>query len=443
MSAASQAAAAPLRTLPPGHPDPDREPRRTVAAMVAVMLLFVAVAIAWAAIARLDVAVKGRGAVIPPSRLQEITSLEGGIVLEMHVKPGQRVRQGELLARLDTAQYVAELGENRQQQLAALAARARVEALLSGRAPRFDAQWQHEAPQLVAKETELWRDALREYQSAVAAASQAVQQRRGELAEARARIVSLHSSVQVAEEAFAIEERLFREGAGARAEYLKAQQELLGLRADLDAMQQSLPRLEAGLSEAQAAAAEVDARMRAQWGAQRTEHEAKVGQLGATATAHADRVARRDVHAPVNGVVNRVLVPTLGGVAKAGEPILEIVPDEEKLLMSVRVQPADIGFIRVGQKANARVLAYDSATHGQMQAEVVNVGADAVVDDKGESYFEVQVAAARDQIRLHDKPLPVTPGMPVEIGILTGERTVLQYLLKPVLRSVQGSLQER
>jgi len=411
--------------------------------MVAVMLLFVVVAVGWAAVAQLDVAVKGRGAVIPPSRLQEITSLEGGIVVEMHARSGQRVKQGELLARLDTAQYVAELGENRQQQLAALAARTRVEALLSGRAPRFEGKWQREAPQLVAKETDLWRDAMREHQSAVAAANQAVQQRRGELAEAQARILSLRASVAVAEEAFAIEERLYREGAGARGEYLKAQQDLLALRNELDAQQQSLPRLEAALSQAQAAAAEVDARMRAQWGAQRTEYEAKIAQLGASAPAHADRVARRDVHSPVNGVVNRVLVPTIGGVAKAGDPILEIVPDEEKLLMSVRVQPSDIGFIRVGQKANARVLAYDSATHGQMEGEVVNVGADAVVDEKGEPYFEVQVAAGRDQITLHGRPLPVTPGMPVEIGILTGERSVLQYLLKPVLRSVQGSLQER
>jgi len=443
MSATPHASSKPAHALPSPHPDPDFGPRRTVAAMVVLMLLFIVVMIAWAALAELDVAVKGRGAVIPPSRLQEITSLEGGIVLEMHVHPGQPVRQGELLARLDTAQYSAELGENRQQQLASLVARARVEALLSGKAPHFESDWRREAPQLVEKETQSWRDAQREHQAAVAAADQAVQQRRGELAEAKARIVSVQGAVKVAEESFAIEERLFSEGAGARAEFLKAQQDLNSQRAELDALQQSLPRLSAALAEAQAAASEVDARMRAQWGSQRTEHEAKVGQLTTMATAHGDRVARRDVHSPVNGVVNRVLVSTIGGVAKAGEPILEIVPDEEKLLLGVRVAPSDIGFIHVGQKANVRVLAYDTATHGQMEGEVSNVGADAVVDEQGESFFEVQISAERDQIRLHDRPLAITPGMPVEVGILTGERSVLQYLLKPVLRSVQGSLQER
>jgi adhesin transport system membrane fusion protein len=120
-----------------------------------------------------------------------------------------------------------------------------------------------------------------------------------------------------------------------------------------------------------------------------------------------------------------------------------VVPDEPNLLMTVRVKPADIGFIHAGQKAHVRVLAYDAATYGKMDAQVVRVGADAVVDDRGESYFEVQLTAARDQLRLQGKPLPITPGMPVDVGILTGERSVMQYLLKPVLRGVQRALQER
>jgi len=432
-----------VRPLPAPHPDPDRGPRRTVVAMVGVMALFVVSAIAWAALAELDVAVQARGAVVPPSRLQEVQSLEGGIVQEMRVAAGDRVTKGQLLARLDTAQYTASVGESRQQQLAALAGRARLDALLGGQPPRFDPAWQQEAPALIAKEQQLWRDALREYQANGAALREAVQRRRGELVEAQGRIALLQEAVKVGEEAFAIEERLFREGAGARADYLAAQQKLMAQKTELESLRQSLPRLQAGLAEAQAAAAEADARARAQWGAQRSEYETKVAALASTLSGQQDKVDRREMLSPVDGVVNRVLLPTLGGVAPPAKPILEIVPDEAQLLMNARVRPADIGFIRVGQAAHVRVLAYDAATYGKLQAQVARVGADAVVDERGEPYFEVQLSAARDQLRLHGKPLPVTPGMPVEVGILTGQRSVMQYLLKPVLRGVQGALQER
>jgi adhesin transport system membrane fusion protein len=389
------------------------------------------------------VAVNARGSVVPPSRIQEVQSLEGGIVQEMLVSAGQAVKKGQLLARLDAAQVNADLGEGRQQRLGALASRARVEALLSGSAPRFEDAWRRDAPELVMKETQLWRDALREYQANGRVTRETIQRKRGELAEAQARIGQLQSALKVGEESFAIEERLLKAGAGARADYLSAQQRLLGQKSELDALKQSLPRLVAGLAEAEAAAAEADAKARAQWGTQRSEYETKAAALGSTLSGREDRVARREVVSPVDGVVNRVLVTTLGGVAAPGKPIIEVVPDESELLMNLRVKPTDIGFIRVGQPAHVRVLAYDAATFGKMEASVSRVGADAVVDEKGEAYFEVQLKAARGQLKQHDKPLAITPGMPIDAGVLTGRRSVMQYMLKPVLRGIQGAMQER
>ena len=432
-----------VRPLPAAHPDPDRGPRRTILAMVAMVGVFLITALVWAQLAELDVAVQARGAVIPPSRLQEVQSLEGGIVEQMLVAPGEQVRKGQLLARLDTAQASANLGESRQHQLAALAGRARVEALLSGQAPRFEPDWQREAPELIAKETQLWRDALRESQANATMLRETVERRRSEQLEAQARIQSLLAQVALGEDSLAIEEKLFKQGAGARADYLAAQQRLLAQKAELDALRQSLPRLSAGLAEAQAAAQEAQAKGRTIWGAQRSDFETKAAALQATMGGQSDKVARRDLLSPVDGVVNRLLVNTRGGVAQPGKAIIEIVPAESSLLMSVRVRPGDIGFIHNGQLAHVRVASYDSSTFGQMEAKVDRVGADAVVDEKGEAYFEVHLSAERDQLKLHGKPLPVTPGMPVDVGILTGQRSVMQYLLKPVLRSIQGALQER
>ena len=431
-----------VRPVAAHHPDPDHGPQRVVLLMVGVLVLFIITALGWASVAQLDVAAQGRGAVVPPSRLQEVQSLEGGIVQEMLVAAGQRVMAGQVVARLDTAQIQADLGESRQLQLAALASRARVDALLTGGVPQFSQALRDEAAELVDKETQLWRDAQREYRSNQASVREAVQRRRGELAEAESRILSLQGSLRVTEEGFAIEERLFNEGAGSRSDYLAAQQRLLQQRTEIDGTRQSLPRLRAGLAEAQAQAAEADAKARAQWGTQRSDYQTKTATLGATIGGRQDKAARREVVSPVEGVVNRVLVNTRGGVAAPGKAILEIVP-EANLLMTVRIKPADIGFIRAGQPAHVRVLPYDASTYGQLDAEVKTVGADAVVDEKGEAYFEVQLIAARDQLKLHGKALPITPGMPVDVGILTGQRSVMQYLLKPVLRSFQGALQER
>ena len=432
-----------VRALPAPHPDPDRGPRRTVAAMVGLTLLFIVAAIVWAIVADLDVAVQARGVVVAPSRLQEVQSLEGGIVEEFFVSAGQTVKRGQRLARLDTAQYTANLGESRQQQLAAMVSRARVEALLNGTVPRFEEGWRKEVPDRVEKEIQLWRDASREHVANLQVAAQAIQRRRGEQTEALARIQALQSAVRLGEESFAIEERLFKEGAGARADYLAAQQRLLSQKAELDALQQSLPRLAAALAEAQAQALETESRARAQWGVQRSEFETRAAALSSTLTGQQDKVTRRELLSPVDGVVNRVLVTTLGGVAIAGKPIIEIVPEDARLQLSARVRPADIGFIRVGQQAHASVLAYDPSTYGKLDAVVERVGADAIPDDKGEPYFEIQLTAARDQLKLHGKPLAITPGMPLDVGVLTGQRSVMQYLLKPVLRGLQGSLQER
>jgi adhesin transport system membrane fusion protein len=437
-------AAAELTPLPFGDPDPDRGPRRIVGWMIGVVALFVAVAIVWMACAQLDVAVNARGAVVPPSRLQVVQSLEGGIVEEMRVAAGDRVRKGQVLARLDTAQYSASAGESQQYRLAALLGQARTDALLAGRPPVFAEQWRRQAPELAERELQLWRDAQREHAAAVAAAREGVTRRRSELAETEARIRLLEQQVKVAEEAFAIEERLFQAGAGARADFLAAQQRLLAQRTELDGLLKSLPRLQAGLAEADAAAREVDARYRAQWGQQRNEFQTRAAALASTLIGQEDKVQRRDITSPVHGVVNRVVVPTLGGVAGPGAPILEVVPDEAELLMTVRVRPTDIGFIHVGQTARVRVLAYDPSIYGQLEATVARVGADALAEERsGEPYFEVQLSSPQRALTYQGRSLPITPGMPVETGILTGERSVLQYLLKPVLRGLQTSLQER
>ena len=425
------------------HIDPDREAGRAVKTIVGLIVAFQVVLLVWAAFSKLDVAVNARGAVVPPSKLQEVQSLEGGVVQELLVSSGQVVKKGQLLARLDRAQYAATLGESQQYRLGALAGLSRMRALLGGTEPKFASEVQAAGPALVAQEMALYRDARREYESSVAVAREALASKRSELQEAQSRAANLQESVKLAEQAFQIEDRLFKEAAGSRSDYVASQQRLLTVRSELAAVQASLPRLRAGLAEAQAQLGQADAKARAQWGTQLVEFETKAGALASTIAGGEDRVFRRDLVAPVDGVVNRILVNTRAGVVSPGKAVLEIVPIESDISLTVRVKPSDVGFIRVGQNANVRVLAYDTAAYGRMKATVSRVGADALQDERNEPYFEVQLSSPQGQLAQDGKPLPVTPGLPVDVGILTGERSVLEYVLKPVVRGLQSSLQER
>ena len=422
--------------------DLDATPRRLIFVMLALFALFLAVALGWMALAHVDVAVNARGAVIAPSRLQEVASLEGGIVHRVLVKAGERVKRGQPLVELNRAQYDADLGESVEGRRSLHAARIRYDALLSGGTPSFAAM-EAEAPVLVREERRLWQDAQREYQSSLTASAEGVRRREGELQEARSRIENLTASEASARESLQIEERLYKEGASARADYLAAQQRWLAQSGELTAQRESLARLAASLAEARAQASEMAARTRAQWGTQRTDIEGKLAALSTTLKGREDRLARRDLVSPLDGVVNRVVIGTQGGVVQAGAPILEIVPHDDALRISARVKPADIGFIHVRQLAAVRVAAFDSAIYGKLDAVVERVGADVLLDENKQPYFEVEMASARNHLEHDGKQLALSPGMTVDASILTGQRTVMQYLLKPVLKTLGAALQER
>lgn len=423
--------------------DLDAGPRRLVLALVAVLALFLVVALAWASWAHVDVAVNARGTVLAPSRLQEVQSLEGGIIRAVKVQAGDRVQRGQPLVELDEVQAEVEVGESRESLRALQSSRIRVQALLDGREPRFGSL-ETEAPDLVREERRLWLAARSEADASIAALAEGVRRRAGELAEAQSRIPVLESVLASSRESLQIEERLVAEGAGAKADLLTARQRFLQQQGELSALRDSLPRLTAGLAEARAQQAEQTARTRAQWGAQRTEIEGKLQTMQATVRGREDKLARRVLVSPMDGVVNRVLLHTVGGVAAPGAAILEVVPSDPALTVTARVKPADIGFLHVGQAASVRVSSFDSSIYGSLPATVQRVGADALVDEQDKQpYFEVQLRTGRDFLEHDGRRLAIGPGMPVDASILTGQRTVMQYLLKPVLKTLHSAMQER
>lgn len=427
--------------------DLDRGPHLAARVLVGMLAAFLVVAVLWMSVAKLDISVHAVGQVTPSSKVQLIQSLEGGIVRELTVHEGQSVKKDALLAYVENLQYAAEQGEDQHNLWATQAAITRLDAELAGRAPVFAAELEEKVPETVAKERNLWTTREKERNDALQTAYGQLAQRQQELVEVRTRIGSLEALLASSRESLQMEEKLSSQGAGARADFLRAQQEVTRVEGDLDAARTSIPRLLSAIEEGRSRAAEVLSHARAESSRERSKLEAEAATLTAKLTGSNDRFARRELRSPMDAIVNRLLINTVGGVAKPGETIMELVPVQDTLLITARVKPSDIAFIRPGQDAIIGITAYDSSIFGRLDGKVLRVGADAIPDPKAQAeqqlYFEVVLETERNYLGKPEERLVITSGMAADASIHTGKRTLMEYLLKPIVKTFEHALRER
>lgn len=389
----------------------------------------------WASIARVDEVARGQGRVIPTSRVQIIQSAEPSTIKEILVRSGQTVNKGQLLVRLDNTTSQSELGqlETENERLSQRAARLASEA--GGDNCVGDACGDEE------RLLEVRRSAL---QSRLTALSAAVEQRRRDLGEARATAASLESSLRLAREQVRMLEPLAAKSVVPQTELLSAQREAVDIQGRLAAARQAISRSEASVREAQAEVARARYDFQQEALNERSQVTTKMAVNQETIRGAEGRLARAEIRSPTRGVVNDLLVNTLGGFVNAGEQIMQIVPLGEKLLIETRVAPRDIAFIKVGDPANVKVTAYDFSIYGGLTGKVVRVSPDSIYDEaERQAYFTVVVETNDAFLSSNGKRLPITPGMLCDVEILTGKKSVLNYLLKPVLKVSGTALTER
>ncbi len=426
------------------HPDFDRGPRKAVLILLATTALFFVLLFAWMSFAALDISVNAQGAVIPSSRVQQIQSMEGGILQALQAREGMQVKKGDVLATVQNLQFNAEQGEAQQGLWGAQAALVRLDAEARNATPAFPAELEKNAPDLVREQRTLWQTRRQERETSLETLARPLAQRQQELAEARARHQAIGESIGPAREALAIEEKLAAASAGARADLLAAQQRYTSQKGELETTRIAIGRIQAAVAEAQARLSETRARFLAETSKEKSEAELRAAQLAEQLTGRNDKVARRELRAPMDGVVNRLLVTTVGGVVKAGETIMEVVPAEDRLLINARVKPADIAFLKPGQEARIRISAYDSSIFGTLPGKVLRVGADAIADpERKESFFEVLIESRQNYLGDASEHLGISPGMAADASIQTGKRTMTEYMLKPIVKTLDKSLRER
>ena len=399
-----------------------------------------AIAVMWAAVSRLDEVTRGEGKVIPSRQLQVLQSLDGGVVEEILVKEGDVVDAEQVLLRIDPTRFASSVRESRVQYSALVAKAARLKALTEGTPFKVPDEIAKEDPKTVEEERRLYESRRNELETQSSIARQQLAQRQQELVEVRARHEQASKSYDISARELAVTKPLIASGAVSEVELLRLERDVARFRGERDMASAQISRIQASISEANHKLEEVGLAFRNESGKELGETMARLNALAEGSVGLSDKVTRSVLRSPVKGTVKRVLVNTVGGVVQPGKDVIEIVPLEDNLLLEARVQPRDIAFLRPGQKVVVKFTAYDFSIYGGLDGKLEHIGADSVVDEKGNAYYTVRVRTNKPTL---GNNLPVIPGMIVEVDIITGEKSVLTYLLKPVLRAKARALSER
>lgn len=398
------------------------------------------VMLVWAAFAEIDEVTRGESRVVPTSQVQVIQSVDGGVVEALPVKEGQIVEAGQLLLRVDPTRFVSTMLESRASQTALQAKALRLEALTRGTAFTPPPELMRDAPEVVAQELRLYESRRAEISAQTSIYQSQLSQRQQELNEVRARREQAERSLELMTKEINATRPMVATGAVSEVEVLRLEREVARMRGDREQATAQISRVQSAIMEATSKINEVQLTSRNQMSAELSETMSKIASLSQGGLALEDKVKHADIKSPVRGTVKRLLVNTVGAVVQPGKEVIEVVPLDDTLILEVQIIPKDIGFLRPGQEAMVKFSAYDYSIYGGLVADVFHIGADSVLDEKGNAFYHIRVRTRKASL---GPGLPIIPGMVAQVDILTGKKTVLSYLLKPVLRAKANAMTER
>lgn len=406
-----------------------------------VALVFITLLV-WAGFATVDEVTRGEGKVIPSRQLQVIQSVDGGVVEELFVQEGAKVQEGDVLVRIDPTRFLANFEENSVRTFALAAKVERLNALINERAyqPDFAADLSAEELEVLAREQSYYTSALHELEQRLTIARNQLSQRQQELSETEARIRAAQQAYNMSNQELQVTKPLLVSGAVSEVEILRLQRDTAAAQGELNQAAARARQIKASIEEAQGRIQEVQLTARNQWQAELSEASSSLNSLEKSVDGLADRVKFAEIRSPVSGTVQRVLFNTIGGVVQPGNAVLEIVPDDSDLVIEGKIAPADIAFLRPGLPVTIKFHAYDYAIYGGMAATLQHISADTITGERDDTYYLVRAVAHDPEFA---KNLSIIPGMTTQVDVLTGKKTILSYLLKPVLRAKANALTER
>ena len=407
--------------------------------MYAILLILIMLLV-WANLAEVDEVTRGEGRVIPSRQIQVVQSLDGGIVTDIMVHLGDTVKHGQPLIKIDETRAISSLKENESQYLSLKAKEARLKALANGASFNPPAEIQEKAPDTYYQELQLFNAARDELNSQINIARDQLAQRERELAEAQFRKDLAIKTYDSTSRELAANKPLLASGAVSEIELLRLEREATRAKGDIDQTSAQIGRLNAAISEARRKVSEAQQSFMSKVRTELNETTAKINSLTQSSLALSDKVKQSTLLSPVNGKISKLYYNTVGGVIQPGKEVMEVVPSDDTLVIETKVQTKDIAFIRPKQPAVVKLTAYDYSIYGSLDGLVEDIAADSTIDDKGNAFYVVQVRTIKNNL---GKNLPIIPGMVAQVDILTGKKTVMSYLLKPVLKAKSYALTER
>ena len=412
--------------------------------VVWVILLVAIWLIVWSSYAELDKIIRGEGKVVPSSQIQIIQNLEGGIVEELYIRSGDKVKKGETLIKLDNTQFASSFGESelKEAELTAKAQRLTAEAFHKPFDPALHATNDRQIQALYDREYQLYQARQKQLLTNDRILVEQLEQQKLELQDSYSQIKQLTRSLNLLKKEVSFMEPLVKQGIASQVDLLKLQREENDAYSKLKGVQFSIPKIKSAISEARSKRKEAQETFSNQAHEEMNQVLAEKEQLLKSKEALQDRVDRTDIKSPVNGTIKQMFVNTIGGVVQPGSDIVEIVPDDDSLVLEAKIPPADIGFIYAGLKAKIKFTAYDFAIYGGLDGSVERISADTITDEEGNSFYIARIKTDKNHLGTTKKPLYLLPGMTASVDIIVGKHTVLDYLLKPIIKARDTALRE-
>lgn len=412
--------------------------------LLGFIALFFVIFILWANLAPLDEVTRGEGKVIPSSEVQALQSLDAGIVEEFMVKEGDEVEAGQVLVRLSDVEASSDLGANNARYLGLLAAITRLQAEAEGKSTvNFPEEVMKGSPQSVTEEMNAFRANQLSIQNQTNILEQQSAQREQEVRELEGRIADTRGVINLQQQEMDMIAPMVANGSAPKLELLQLERTIKEKTTELNGYLSSLPRARSAIGEVRARIAEIKSTAKAQAQTELAAKQIEMSEIGERLGALKDRKTRTEIKSPVNGTIQDITVNTIGGVVRPGEDFIKIVPKDDQLIVEAKIKPSDRAFIYPGQKAVIKITAYDYSIYGGLEGELIDISADTFEDEKQNTFYKVKLRTFESEIKHNGEVLPITIGMVASVDVLTGKKTVMQYILKPLIKTLGDAMNER
>ncbi|PPR78392.1 MAG: Type I secretion system membrane fusion protein PrsE [Alphaproteobacteria bacterium MarineAlpha3_Bin5] len=407
------------------------------------VMALIAFAVVWANFAYLDEVTITTGEVVPQGKIKVVQHLEGGIIEKLYVKEGDTIKVGQIILQLDLASSGANVGELQARLDGAIIMRARLKAEAEGLKLQFPDAESIRQPSIIKAQRQTYRARKREFSSTLQVLREQVKQRKLEVKELLARQKAVKRNYTLARERLKMSTSLLAEGLTAKMEHLQLEAEVESLEGEMESLRPSIPKSRAAVEEARQRLQEAEIRFRREAKEQLSKIEQEISLTYELVGKATEQGVRTEIKSPIDGVIKNMRYNAIGNVVKPGEPIMEIVPTGEQLVIEAKLNPVDRGYVNVGQRAVVKISTYDFARYGGLDAKVVRVAPDASTDESGVPFFRVVVETEKNYLGDSEGQLPITPGMQATADIHTGQKSVMDYLIKPILKLRHEAFRER